>query len=236
MSEAIIDTRSDTAALSEIEMTLEGVVLTNLAQAWRVAQLIASAGAVPRGLNDPKKVVVALMAGAEAGLPAIATMKYTMVLNGVPSLYGDGPIALVLRSGKMKAQRYGYEGTGDARFAWYESERRDVEGVIRREYSVADAKRAGLWGKAGPWVNHPDRMLFIRARAFVLRDLYSDVLAGFSIAEEVQEYAPAADPKVGSAGLLAALKDPEPAEDAVWEDVAASVSQRDGSLFPEASA
>ena len=55
---------------------------------------------------------------------------------------------------------------------------------MRSEFSVQDAKRAGLWGKMSasgkptPWVLYPDRMLLFRARGFNLRDNFGDVLKG----------------------------------------------------------
>jgi hypothetical protein len=50
------------------------------------------------------------------------------------------------------------------------------------------AKKAGVWKKAGPWNDYPDRMLNIRARAWCLRDLFADVLHGLSVGEEVEDY------------------------------------------------
>jgi hypothetical protein len=55
-------------------------------------------------------------------------------------------------------------------------------------FSVADAKRAGLWGKSGPWTQYPRRMLQLRARGFALRDAFPDVLKGLVTAEEAQDY------------------------------------------------
>jgi hypothetical protein len=60
-------------------------------------------------------------------------------------------------------------------------------------FSVADAKRAGLWGKSGPWTQYPRRMLQLRARGFALRDAFPDVLKGLVTAEEAQDY-PANEP------------------------------------------
>ena len=228
--------------LDDITMTVGGgAVLANLGDAWTIATAVKNAGMAPRGLDTPAKVLVALMAGAEVGLPPMATLKFTMVVNGIPTLYGDGPISLVLRSGQLKAQRSGVEGEGDDRFAWYEAERKGVEGVTRSEYSVADAKRAKLWGKQGPWTTNPDRMQFFRARAFVLRDVFGDILGGFRIFEEVQDYADLAPerPATGSDGLLAALVPQEPDEpddeavDVPWDEVASEVKARDGTLFEQ---
>jgi hypothetical protein len=54
----------------------------------------------------------------------------------------------------------------------------------RRTFSVADAKRAKLWFKAGPWTTYPDRMLQMRARGFAIRDVFPDALRGVITAEE----------------------------------------------------
>ena len=65
---------------------------------------------------------------------------------------------------------------------------------IKREFSIADAKKAHLWEKRGhnggetPWVTYPKRMLQMRARGFALRDAASDMLMGLVLAEEAQDY------------------------------------------------
>ena len=51
-------------------------------------------------------------------------------------------------------------------------------------FSVEDAKKAGLWGKQGPWQQYPKRMLQMRARGFAVRDAFPDVLRGLITAEE----------------------------------------------------
>ena len=48
------------------------------------------------------------------------------------------------------------------------------------------AKRAGLWGKQGPWQQFPDRMMQMRARGFTLRDGFADVLGGLYLREELE--------------------------------------------------
>jgi hypothetical protein len=54
--------------------------------------------------------------------------------------------------------------------------------------AVAEAKKAGLWGKGGPWTQYPRRMLQMRARGFALRDAFPDVLRGLVTAEEAADY------------------------------------------------
>jgi hypothetical protein len=57
-----------------------------------------------------------------------------------------------------------------------------------RTFSVEDAKRARLWGNAGPWSQYPWRMLQMRARGWALRDVFADALMGLMPREEVEDY------------------------------------------------
>lgn len=67
--------------------------------------------------------------------------------------------------------------------------RRGQQGEYTGRFTVADAKRAKLWmaHNKKPWLEHPNRMLKIRARAFPLRDGFADALAGLAIREEVED-------------------------------------------------
>jgi len=68
------------------------------------------------------------------------------------------------------------------------SKRKNRPTPVERRFSIDDAKRASLWGKSGPWSQYPKRMLQMRARWWVLKDLYSDVLKGLKPAEEAMDY------------------------------------------------
>jgi hypothetical protein len=110
------------------------------------------------------------------------------IINGRLGLSGKLSLGLVRRSGRCKFIRWGFDGKGDERHAWIESERHDQSGqTLRTQFSVKQAMRAGLWGKKGPWETYPDRMMFWRAAGFHLADHYSDVTLGLPIAEELRD-------------------------------------------------
>ena len=104
-------------------------------------------------------------------------------------------LALVLSHPACEYVRDGVDGDGDARYGWCEAKRRGSP-AIKRTFSVADAKRAGLWGKSGPWQQYPDRMLQMRARGFALRDAFPDALRGLISQEEAQDMPPAQGPVI----------------------------------------
>jgi hypothetical protein len=161
------------------------IVPQTLDEAYRLGKAICMAGMAPKGMDTPEKCMIAIMRGMEVGLTPMMALDKIAVVNGRPTIWGDGAIGLVRGSGLCEWVRERVEGDGDARTAICEAKRRgEPEPVIRR-FSVSDAKRAGLWGKQGPWQQFPDRMLQMRARAFTLRDGFADVLGGLYLREEL---------------------------------------------------
>lgn len=157
--------------------------------AWRIAVAVCKAGMAPKGLDQPEKAMVAIMHGMEVGMTPMAALQSIAVVNGRPTIWGDGAIGLVRASGLCEYIQERIEGDGDNMVAICEVKRKGEKQPIVGRFSVADAKRAGLWGKQGPWTQYPKRMLAMRARAFPLRDGFADVLRGLGIAEEQQDIA-----------------------------------------------
>ncbi len=173
------------------EMKTGGAVMAfvpqNYEEAWRLANTICKADMAPNGLKSPEKVMVAIMHGQEVGFTPMAALQSIAVINGRPTIWGDGALGLVQGSGKMEWIREAIEGEGDARTATCIVKRFNDKEPKTGTFSVADAKAAGLWKKAGPWTQYPDRMLKMRARSWALRDGFSDVLKGLGVTEEVQD-------------------------------------------------
>lgn len=188
------------------------VVPQSMDDAYRLAKAVCMSGLAPRGLEKPEAAMVAILHGLEIGLTPMMALQKIAVINGRPTLWGDGALGLVRGSGLCKYVKEWTEGTGDNLTAWCETQRVGEPDPIRRSFSVADAKKAGLWGKAGPWQNFPVRMLAMRARAFTLRDGYADVLGGMYLAEEIQgTEAPAITMATAPAPRLAPPPAPPPA-------------------------
>ncbi len=166
---------------------IQAFVPRNFEEAWRIAGTVIKAGMAPRGLETAEKVMVAIMHGQEVGFTPMAALQSIAVINGRPTIWGDGALGLVQGSGKMESIREWIEGEGDTRTAYCEVKRRGDQHLKTGKFSVTDAKTAGLWKKAGPWTQYSDRMLGMRARSWALRDGFSDVLKGLGVAEEVRD-------------------------------------------------
>jgi hypothetical protein len=163
---------------------------TTLQEAMRFSDILASSTMVPRDFQGkPGNVLVAIQWGREVGLGPLQALQNIAVINGRPSIWGDAAIALVRGHPDCLSVQEGVEGEGDARQGWCEVTRRG-EQPQRRTFSVADAKRAGLWGKSGPWTQYPDRMLQLRARGFAIRDVFPDALRGVLTREEAEDTPP----------------------------------------------
>lgn len=158
-----------------------GIKFDNYETGWRLAKAIVAANMQPKSFGNGQQATcacfVAMQAGAEIGLSPMQSIQNIAVINGKPGIFGPAALALVESSGKLADLDEKIEGTGDARAAVVTIQRRERR-VREFRFSVADAKRAGLWGKTGPWTQYPDRMLIARARGFALRDVFPDVLLG----------------------------------------------------------
>jgi hypothetical protein len=167
----------------------------SLSEAIQLAELMAKSDLIPAQFrNKPGDVMVAVQYGAELGLKPLQAMQSICIIEGRPTIWGDGALAVVLNSGLMENYK---EMTGEeikaAGKAVFWAKRKGTDEPIIREFSIEDAKKAGLWerksqsGKAMPWTSYPYRMLQMRARSWGLRDGFADVLKGVSIREEIED-------------------------------------------------
>ena len=171
-----------------------GLALASMDDAFRFAKMVASSEFAPKDFRGkPESCLLAVQHGSEVGLGPMQSLQSIAVINGRPSVWGDAALALVMGSPVCEYVRETVTGDGDAMVATCEAKRRGYPQPTTVAFSVADAKKAGLWGKSGPWTQYPKRMLQLRARGFALRDSFPDVLKGLVTAEEAQDY-PAAEP------------------------------------------
>ena len=166
-----------------------GFAPATITEAIQFSEMLAKSQMVPKQYQGkPEDIMVAVQWGYEIGLAPLQALQNISVINGKPSVYGDAAMALVQASPVCEGVDEYMEGEGTANpVAVCVAKRKGRNPVIAR-FSVDDAKRAGLWGKGGPWQSYPKRMLQMRARGFALRDAFPDVLKGLITAEEAQDY------------------------------------------------
>jgi hypothetical protein len=236
------DTTIAPAAPARVPVAL-GLIPQTLDAAWRMAQLFAKSDLLPKGYRGkPEDVLVAIQLGAEVGLAPMQAIQSIAVINGKPTIYGDGLLAVILNSPLYSGMDEWLEVGGGLRVegraltpeelkadttaaicTFYRTQNPDP---VTRRFSVGQARRANLLGKAGPWQEYPDRMLAMRARMLAARDCFPDLLRGIHAAEEEITAAPRVVRRLSDAPPR-----PAPAADPVAE-VTAPAPERIGPIGP----
>lgn len=182
---------------------LAALVPKNLDEAFRLAQGLSRAGdMVPQHFQGkPEPLMAAILRGMEVGLLPMQAISHIAVINGRACLWGDALPAIIQRHGHHIDVHI--EGAGDDETAIATLTRGDTGAKITRKFSIADAKKAGLFAKKGPWQSYPSRMLTHRARAWAIRDGAADALMGLQVAEEVSDYQPMRDVTPKESGFAA---------------------------------
>ena len=173
----------------QVVQSNQGFAPVTLDEAMRFSDMLAKSQMVPKAYQGkPEDVLVAVQWGRELGLAPLQALQNIACINGKPSVYGDAAMALVQASPVCENIEEYFEGEGSPNPVAVCVAHRRGRTPVTVKFSVEDAKRAGLWGKTGPWQAYPKRMMQMRARGFALRDAFPDVLKGLITVEEAQDY------------------------------------------------
>ncbi len=179
----------------------------NLAEAFQFADMVLVSGMAPKsyldiytkaieggatkedaGIKARSAIVVALQLGLEVGFQPMQALQNIASINGTPSVWGDGALALVRSSGLLeyiKEDNFDTIKRNQAATCVVKRRGDPEEKIITFTYD--DARKAGIFER-GVWKVYPYRMCMFRARGFALRDKFADILKGLKIAEEVLDY------------------------------------------------
>lgn len=178
-------------------------------EAYRIGKAAVVGKWAPYGWKD-EQATLAIMHGAEVGLPPMMSLQKICVINGRPSIWGDAVPAIALATGQLEDWSEGVRGDGEDMVAFCIVKRRGIKSPMEVTFSVADARRAGLWDERptvgrmvwdkkkgqkvwkedaendSPWYRYPKIMMQMRARR-AFRNAFADAFSGLYIAEELQE-------------------------------------------------
>lgn len=145
----------------------------------RMATTIAQSGLF--GVKSPvQALALMLIAQAEGLHPATAARDYH-VIQGRPALKADSMLARFQAAGG-KVEWHAYEDTAVSGTFSHPS-----GGKVRIEWTIDQAKRAGLTGK-DVWKQYPRAMLRARVISEGIRTVYPGVLSGMYTPEEVRDF------------------------------------------------
>lgn len=149
-------------------------------------KFISNSQLIPKSYKGkPEDIFLAIMMGKEIGLKPLQALKSISVINSTANIYGDAAISLVQAHPQFEDIKEYFDEKLQAAVCIIKRKNQSEHTVV---YSIEDAKKAGLWGKPGPWQQYPRRMLQMRSRGFALRDRFADALGGLILVEEAQDY------------------------------------------------
>ena len=150
------------------------------------------------------RATMIVMQGMELGLPPMQAVQLIAMINGRMTVHSEGVPGILLSKGfKIEKEFVGKEYDDDFK-AVCRLTRPDGQ-VFIGEFSVKDAKEAGLWStdakikKKGrnntfydadndsPWFKYRKRMLWARALGFANKDGGADATKGLMVREEVED-------------------------------------------------
>lgn len=189
--------------------------------AQEIAIKLSTSRLVPEAYQGrPEDVFVAIQMGHDVGMSPFQAVQSIAVIDGKPSLYGDGMLGLVRGSGLCEYVEESWND--DSKTAVCKTQRRGEKMPTMRSFSLQDATLAGLTGRVN-WKKYPQRMCQMRARSWCLRDTYADVLKGLYSAEEaidIQTIEVAEEPDLAlEAGKVHPVVEPDSTLGDVLEDI-----------------
>jgi len=162
---------------------------TNWTELMSFCESIAKSDLVPKDFRDkPANLAIAISMGNECGLHWAQAIQSIAVINGRPSLWGDGALAVCMAHpdwewldendstdtcGVTTIKRRGYEPQ-------------------RYEFTLEMARTGGMLGK-DTYKSHQKAMLQRRARARCMSATFADALKGIAFAEDVMAAPPERD-------------------------------------------
>jgi hypothetical protein len=124
-------------------------------------------------VKSMSQAVVKIVAGEELGIPPMAAMQGVHIIKGKPSMSANLHAVQVKRS-----EHYNFrpvETTEElAKIEWFE----DGVSIGFSEYTIAQAKKAGLVKTDSGWARNPEDMLFARALTRGIRRWCPEIMIG----------------------------------------------------------
>jgi len=206
-------TNTESTALAAIPQPSFSLQPRSFDEAWNLATMISATDMAPKDYQGkPERCMVAIQWGDEVGLKPLQSVQNIAVINGRPSLWGDSMLAIVRASPLCEYFIEKWEGSGDNLKAVCRTKRRGEPEEQLRDFSMTDARTADLLGK-DTYKKFGKRMLQMRARAWLIRDVYTDLIRGLHMAEEAMDMPP--EKHMGPADVVGAPP-PPPASPATY--------------------
>jgi len=154
---------------------------------WQMVQAMAPAmhGSRLFEVSNPEQAIAIMVKGFELGLPLTASFNFIHVIRGKPALAPVGALALIQGSpllDSLKIEDLKDDKGQPNACRVYMKRTNGFEYTV--EFSMEDAKRAGLVKPDSGWSKYPANMLRWRAIGFCADIVFPDVIGGLKRADE----------------------------------------------------
>lgn len=155
-----------------------------LAEAKELSTVLAAANSLPASLKkSPADIVAIVLAGAELGIPPMASIRSIHLIDGKPVLSADAMAGLCLRNRDV-CEYLTLVVSTDAK-ATYRAKRKGAPEPVEISFTIEQAKIAGLVGK-GNWAKYPAAMLRARAMSAIARAVFPDLVGNLYDSDELE--------------------------------------------------
>ena len=167
------------------------------------AATIVKSGFLPPAINTPEKALALMLKGRELGVPPMAALTSISIVQGRPVCSAELMLALIRRDYGPGSIRVASSTNEACRVEWRSP---GWDGVQHYEWTIADARTAGLAGQKGSWTQYPAAMLRARCVSAVARMAFPECIAGMYSADEL-----GANVVIDGAGAVVLDESPAPA-------------------------
>ena len=154
------------------------VLFPSWEQMTEQATVLVKSGFFGKSVQKPEQAMAIMLAGRELGVPPMEAINSIYIVDGKPSCGAGLMAALILRSGCSYVINESTDKMCSITF-----KRRTGE-VYTHEFTIEDAKRAGLTGKKS-WQGYPKAMLYSRCMAAGARAHLPHVIKNMHTQEEL---------------------------------------------------
>lgn len=195
--------------VKELMTRPDGQIVTDtLSQQLSYAQTLITQGVVSSTFKTPQQVVIGMQYAKSLKIDTVPALKMMYVINGQPSLFGDGPLLMCRRTSlvdgfeeffvnsEMKRISVANKNLKDEVYAAVCRVKRVGDKIWQEDYFTQDNLRtAGLdvnsYGKKkAVWEKFERLMMRYKSRSMALKSKFADVLHGIPIAEHDYHFSP----------------------------------------------
>ncbi len=178
-----------------VDRQSQQLVAKDNAELVRMIKIFMNGAALPRTLDTEAKIITAWQTAASLRIPPIRAIQNMAIIHGSLAIWGELPKALAESTGELEDFRMILIDDKQEQISLANKNLdKEVCGAVvqvkrkgrsMNEYSFtqADAQKAGLLSKPGPWKDYRKIMYQRRAMNHAMKFEFPDALMGVKIAE-----------------------------------------------------